>query len=416
MKPGVGDPAGVIASLPSEKSHALVHIVFFATQLYPLAVGKKTGFGGAETEMWSLARAFSADPDFDVRVLTLAPGPNDTPILSNPSVYAVTPPRTLTYQDPWIKRRIAIAKYYYTLFRCLLRQHPNVYYAKLASGEAFIVWLASRVIGAKFVFRIEHDWETNLPDLIHHIFRGRTLPARLFIHCLKKADLVIVQTNRQGAALKANFGINTTLIPNGHFIPDAKEIEARPAARKTVLWVGRAHPMKRPHLFLDLATRFPQWKFAMVMSPEPNHQELFHTIQQQASVLPNLSLIPGVAASEVDDLYRSARMFVLTSEAEGFSNVVLEAMKNGSPVITYDHNPNGILNEPESPQALTPAAGYCVSNDLNLAEAITNKLLHDDAFWQSCHATLPKTVAPFTIDIILAAYRERFLSLTKDVS
>ncbi len=414
MNSGADDLAATPDNAPPQTSPTPVPIVFFATQLYPLAMGERTGFGGAETEMWTLARALSSDQNFDLRVLTLAPGIPDTPVSSNPTVYPVQPPPALTYQDSWIKRRIAVGQYYFNFFRTLRRQRAKIYYAKLASGEASIVWLAARITGAKFVFRIEHDWETNLQDMTRHIFRGRILPARFFIHCLKRADLVIVQTTRQATALTDNFGIKTTLIPNGHPLPDPSEIESRFDQRKSVLWVGRAHPMKRPHLFLDLASRFPQHEFVMIMPPEPNHPDLFREVQQQAASLPNLALIPGVAASEINQLYRLARLFVLTSEAEGFSNVVIEAMKNGCPVITYDHNPNEILTEPVDAAELPPAPGYCIRDDINLAETTTRLLMENEQFWQTCHATLRETVSPFALDNILDTYRNQFLTLALD--
>lgn len=414
MNSGAGDLAAVPDSLPPQILRSAVPIVFFATQLYPLAMGEKTGFGGAETEMWTLARAFSSDPNFDLRVLTLAPGSWDAPVSLNPAVYPVQPPPALTYEDSWIKRRISVGKYYFNFFRCLRRQQAKIYYAKLASAEASIVWLAARITGAKFVFRIEHDWETNLPDMTDHIFRGRSLPARFFIHCLKKADLVVVQTTRQAAALADNFGIKTTLIPNGHPLPDPAEIESRFARRKTVLWVGRAHPMKRPHLFLDLAAQFPHHDFMMVMPPEPNHPDLFREVEERAASLSNITLIPGVAASEINQLYRRARLFVLTSEAEGFSNVVIEAMKNGCPVVTYDHNPNDILTEPGDPTGLPPAPGYCIRDDMSLAESITRHMMENEQFWLACHASLRETVSPFALENILATYRQQFLSLALD--
>lgn len=414
MNPATGELAALPDSVPPQTSRTTIPIVFFATQLYPLAVGRKTGFGGAETEMWTLARAFSSDPNFDLRVLTLAHGSWDTPVSTNPTVYPVQPPPALTYQDSWIRRRIAIAKYYLSFFRRLRRQQAKIYYAKLASGEASIVWLAARLSRAKFVFRIEHDWETSLPDMTRHIFRGRSLPARLFIHCLKKADLVVVQTTQQARALADNFGIKTTLIPNGHPLPDPAEIESRFAARTTVLWVGRAHPMKRPHLFLDMAARFPQHEFMMVMPPEPNHPELFRDVQQRAVSLSNLTLIPGVAPHEINQLYRRARLFLLTSEAEGFSNVVIEAMKNGCPVVTYDHNPNNILTEPASAPDLPAAPGYCIRDDMSLAESITRHLMENEQFWTACHATLRETVSPFALENILTTYRQQFLALAFD--
>lgn len=387
-------------------------IVFFATQLYALACGRTSGFGGAETELWNVASGLAQDTTFDVRALTLTDETSQPQLFGSIKLYPVSPPRNLNYSDAWIKRRRAVIKYFLGLYNALRRQRADIYFTKLASPEASMVWLASRLSGAGFIFRIEHDWETNSEELTRNIFRGSKVGAKLFLHCLRRADLVIAQTYSQATALKQNFGVDAVIIPNGHIIPPDDAIEHDYDRRDTILWIGRAHPMKRPSLFLDFAARFNGFDFTMVMAPSNEHPDLFDKIKERADQQPNVTFTGGLPPQQVNRLYQQARLLVLTSEAEGFSNVLIEAMKYGSPVLSLEHNPNGILAVVDDSPTIAPCHGYCTNDNFETASKVIEKMLTDQPFWMECHGMLPDFVFNnFGLEHVLDLYRQQFQCL-----
>lgn len=392
-------------------------IVFFATRLYALAAGQSGGYGGAESEMWTVANQFGEDPATDVHVLTLAP---DSAITRAPGyegpvqLSLVAPTASITAASPWLERRRAIIQYFVRLFLAAKNQRAHVYFTKLASIEAATIWLAARFNRAKYMFRIEHDWETNHDDLVQNIFHGSQVSAKIFLYCLKRADVVIVQTKKQQQALQENYGISAVLIPNAHRIPADEIITNDPAKRPIVLWVGRCHSMKRPELYLDLARENEKLPFVMIMPPDDEHKDLYSKCIKQAKAIENLTLIPGVSSDKINDYYQRARVLVLTSKAEGFSNVVIEALKNGAPAVTWDHNPNGILADVADSNHLAPAAGYCIHNRPEMAGQIISALYGESKLWQACHSEARRMAKEsFGVESIVDLYADHIEKLAR---
>jgi sugar transferase (PEP-CTERM/EpsH1 system associated) len=88
----------------------------------------------------------------------------------------------------------------------------------------------------------------------------------------------------------------------------------------------------------------------------------------------HLAWLPG-ERNDVADILRNLDIFVLPSTAEGISNVILESMATGLPVIatTVGGNPDlvvdgvtGKLVEPKNPQMLAEALAYYFDNPANI--------------------------------------------------
>ncbi len=160
-------------------------------------------------------------------------------------------------------------------------------------------------------------------------------------YALAEADYILVQTEHQRRLLKERFGREGVVIRNPLCMDDAWDGQNDRHNRDCVLWVGRAdRHCKQPHLCVELARRFPQWPFVMVMNPR--HPEVFDRIQR--SLPPNVQLIERVPAAEMPAWYRRARVFVNTSSFEGVPNTILQAGKYGSPVVSLLVDPDGMFS------------------------------------------------------------------------
>jgi glycosyltransferase involved in cell wall biosynthesis len=107
------------------------------------------------------------------------------------------------------------------------------------------------------------------------------------------------------------------------------------------LWVSRCQPVKRPHLFLDLVEALPEFSFEMVCPRED--VGLWESVAARAGRLANLRFIEKVPYHEIQGRYDAARVFVNTSEWEGWPNSFIQAGLGRTALLSLDVNPDGIF-------------------------------------------------------------------------
>ncbi len=109
-------------------------------------------------------------------------------------------------------------------------------------------------------------------------------------------------------------------------------------AEKTIdlLWVARCRPIKRPHLFLDLAERLPGVRCEMVCVRED--EDLWESIAQRAEGISNLTFTERVPYHEVQGRYDAAQIFVNTSTYEGWPNSFIQAGLGQAALASLDVN------------------------------------------------------------------------------
>lgn len=107
------------------------------------------------------------------------------------------------------------------------------------------------------------------------------------------------------------------------------------------LWVSRCQPVKRPQIFLDLVEAMPGSSFEMVCPRED--AELWESVAKRAASLPNLRFIEKVPYHEIQSHYDNARVFVNTSEWEGWPNSFIQAGLGRTALLSLAVNPDGIF-------------------------------------------------------------------------
>lgn len=146
----------------------------------------------------------------------------------------------------------------------------------------------------------------------------------------------------------------------------------RPAPRTgpkdiDLLWLARCQPIKRPHLFLDLAEALPEARCLMVCVRED--VALWETVAQRASTLPNVEFRERVPYHEAQGIYDRAQLFVNTSEWEGFANAFIQAGQGETALLTLAVNSDGVLDKFH--------AGICVEGSMERLIAAARELLAD---------------------------------------
>lgn len=391
-----------------------LRVTAFSAFVGHVARGEEAFGGGSEMDLWNTARELSRFPDIEVRLLTFAvPSASGAHDCGKVIFSQVIPPAVRRYSARALQR-LSMLAFYLRLFRKLLFVPSDIFYAKLASVETLLVFLAGWARRVPVCFRLSHDIETDEAWLRDRIFRGNSWLSKCFLYCLKGAAAVVCQKPSQAAALRQIGVPNLTVIGNAHAF---EQFENMPPAgeRDLVLWVGRCHPLKRPLEFVTLARRLPHRQFALVLAPTnyPGAREIFTMVEAACRDLENLRFIPGASKADLVPLYLRARVFVLTSEAEGFPNVVIEAFKYGVPVVSDILDLDGVLpTAADRVSQLSPASGFCVAGSPEMMHQVIERLMNDEVWWLAC-SEQGRRYAAETFDArrIAEQYRQLFQSL-----
>lgn len=198
-------------------------------------------------------------------------------------------------------------------------------------------------------------------------------------YALSHADCIIVQTESQRKALQHRFGRPATLIRNPvHVFPDDPRTWPPRSDREYVLWIGRTDEFnKRPSLFLELARDCPGINFLMIASRTDD--TCFRSLEQARPA--NLHIIEHVPAHDIRGHLQRARIFVNTSKFEGFPNTFLQAAVTGTPIVSLEVDPDGMLND--------QGCGICAEGDIGRLRMALTALCRDteraEAFARRCH-------------------------------
>ncbi|MEQ8704200.1 MAG: glycosyltransferase [Phaeodactylibacter sp.] len=217
--------------------------------------------------------------------------------------------------------------------------------------------------------------------LIHsfHFFKHRSqLRAILGLH-----DYFVLLTPANKVEL--NFFVGNYLAEKVKIIPNSIP-EVYPSESKkenTLLYVGKlSKDHKRADLLLPLWEKLqdlmPGWKFD-ILGDGPLRKQMEVTIKEK-----NLRNVKLFGIQESEPFYEKAKIFVMTSEKEGFPNVVLEAQSYGAipflfnsylavkDIINYGHN--GFYYQPFDLDAMAEGIIDVVGNEA-LRKTLSEKCL-----------------------------------------
>lgn len=208
-----------------------------------------------------------------------------------------------------------------------------------------------------------------------------------------KTDGVIFQTERA----KSYFGNlkNGCIIPN----PISVATYAKVEKQKKIVSVGSLKPQKNQKLLID--------SFADIAEDFPEHQLVIYgegtlreELEKQIADL-NLQeriLLPG-GKRNVHECISDAELFVLSSDYEGLSNALLEALMMGLPCVTtnvagadeYINGSNGMVVPVGDQKALSDAM---------------RKMLMDDMFRKQCGINAAEKAGEFDTQSVLKKWHD----------
>lgn len=193
-------------------------------------------------------------------------------------------------------------------------------------------------------------------------------------HVVSRSDVVVVQTDRIADWWRGHMpGVNVAVVPNpvqvdDDALPDAatRDVLAWADGRSIILAAGRLVRQKGFDLLIEAFARSRpdrerSWCLVILGEGE-ERSRLEHAVE--ARDCDDSVLLPGFSSTP-HALMHSADMFALSSRFEGMPNVVLEAMRCGLPVVSFDcptgpaelisHGRTGVLVPPEDVAELSKA-------------------------------------------------------------
>jgi glycosyltransferase involved in cell wall biosynthesis len=325
-------------------------------------LGRSLGIGGAERQMVQLAVGLHARGYKVTAGLFYCGGVLDRELID----------RGIAIVDLGKRGRWDVPGFLLRLVRALRAARPDIVYPFL--GTANIVAAAVRPFAPRF--RLLWSIRASNMDPGHYDWAS-DFGYRLERAFSRSPDLII-SNSRAGAeyAVKHGFpGERIVVVPNGidtqRFRPDdglRREARARWGLAEGEIAVGvlaRIDPMKDHATFLRaaaiVAAKRPETRFLCIGEGPPDYRRKLQGIADEAGIGGRL-LWPGPAADPVPELNGLDIVCSSSSEGEGFSNAVAEAMACGRPCVVTDVGDSalvvgdtGLVVPPRDPAALAEA-------------------------------------------------------------
>jgi len=296
--------------MSSPDNSRVTKVCFIAPKAYPLFnPDVKKVFGGAEVDLYFLATELAKDENFAVSF-----------IVADRVIKSVN----------FNKNPIAgTAK----VWQAMHAADSHIYFQEAVSWGTFLVALFCSSHKRTFVYRTGNQGESDGTFL-----KGQRLLKKAFSWSLHKAGAVIVQNEIDKENMYNSIGIDSIVIPNGQPL-----LESDRKKRDTVLWVGRSTHLKRPELFIKLAKNFPDETFTMICQ-EATGDRNYKSLLAEAEEVDNLQFMKAVPFARVNSYFQQAKVFVNTSDSEGFPNTFIQACNCATPILSLNVNPDDFIN------------------------------------------------------------------------
>ena len=345
----------------TKKKNSICFVAHFAYGA--LAGGESGHIGGVERQTAMMAK-WLVKHGYKVSMITWDESQKDGEEIDGVTVHK------LCQKDEGIKGLRFIWPRWTSLNAAMKRANADIYYQNCAEYVTGQVALWCRKHNRKFIYSIasEPDCDCTLPKM--RKIRERVL----YKYGLTHSDKIIVQTKKQYDMLLTGFNINSIIIPmpcNGLPETEYEDLKINRKKVSNILWLGRVCEVKRPDRLLEIAKLNPGIHFDFV-GPKDN-TGYSEKIIEQAKQIPNVIYHGPAIKEKVWDFYKNSRIFLCTSNFEGFPNTFLEAWSSGLPIVsTVD--PDDIITQKNL---------GIIGSDISQLSSGIRQLLENDKEWEN---------------------------------
>jgi glycosyltransferase involved in cell wall biosynthesis len=311
-------------------------------------------FGGVDVDVYRIATELAKDDNFEVIVIVGDFNQPDEEIIDNVKIVK------------WSIKKGNRLFSTVNLIKILLKEKVDLFFLEKAHELNGIIRLFSKIKGKKMIYRTASDIDCNKKFVERNWLNGIS-----YEYALEKADKVITQNESNRIDLLKNYGIKSLVIKNAAPIKNKFSIRNK----KFVLWVGRGEKLKKPFLFLKLAEQFPKYSFLMICSKYHLDNINLEDLIKHSKNIKNIKILPGIEFQKVEKYFKEAKVFVNTSDYEGFPNTFVQATTNSTPILSLNVNPDNFLDKYK--------CGFCAKGDFELMKRQLNKLLTNRKSWKN---------------------------------
>lgn len=220
----------------------------------------------------------------------------------------------------------------------ILRLHHKEKFEKIYATLVYPIVLLGLI---KFLFPITAKTVARPANIIQREQKSRSIISWLYLFFLKRFDVVIAQNALIADYIRSCSDVDVKIIPNPITICDQLD---HPRTAEQFIWVGRLAHQKNFELLIAAATRCNA-VIHVYLKPEDIEEA---TKMTQEGGLTNITIMPFT--KDILTKMAAAKALILTSRFEGLSNVMLESLSVGTPVITtkFDGGGHEFLNSKNS--------------------------------------------------------------------
>ncbi len=366
--------------------------------------------GGMERQALALAVALSRR-GIDVRIVTgrWFPGTSRREVIEGVPVIR----HSTLWEGFGIRglRRLGGVIYMLSLARYLYsqRSHYDIIHVHGLSYHAFVASALGRRLGKPVIVKLANS---GMASDIEKMKSGQHLPlTRLMLPTALSCDRLVVLNELITTELE-KAGVEPARlvrIPNGVVVSDNSQ--SAPGEGFQILFLGRLHPQKGLDVLLEALKRamsIRQDSLRLVLAGDGPERGRLEKLAADLGVGAEVEFL-----GTVDDPRRQlarADLLVLPSYAEGLSNVLLEAMASGVPVVASDIEANRSLIEDGVSGRL-----FAVGDPDDLARILV-ELADDPAAREDLGRRARAVVeAHYTIQQVASRYEELYGELMSEV-
>lgn len=316
------------------------------------------GVGGAERVLVNLANHWATQPDFKVHLIALG---NTPPFYElNEQVHLIQ--LGLIYETSSLFEAFKANYHRLKILRQTLKKVGPTVIISFMTVINILSILASYFLKAKLIIADRANPALNESKTWQVI-------TKLFY---RFADVLVVQTKGVCSYYK-NHSVPLEVIPNPLLLNNPEE-QLFPVREKLIVMVGRLHQQKRMDLGIEAYATLKQtaneWKL-LILGEGEERDKLEQLIKNRK--LEEQVFLKG-KVTNVFPYLRNAAIFLMTSEAEGYPNVLIEAMGMGLACVTTDcdYGPAEII-KPNFNGSLVPSGDVTA-----IATALKQYMIHED--------------------------------------
>lgn len=297
-------------------------VCFVAPAVWPVFSGDTSlrSVGGAEVQQSILARAL-AEAGYDISFVTMDYDQEDEIMVDGVRIYKAYKPDGGLPVLRFIHPRLT------ALWRAMKRANAHIYYQRCAGMLTGVVAHFCRRHHRQMIYAAasDADFDPRIPSISYARDRW------LYRYGLRHASQIVVQNPNQKAACLRTYRLSSVQVPSGYLPPAS----ATANPRGYILWVSTMRYLKRPELFLQLASRLPEYRFRMIGGPAAHDRHLYKVVEREARELHNVEFMGFVSHSNIEKEFNGARLLINTSTHEGFPNTFLQAWARGIPTVSF---------------------------------------------------------------------------------